>query len=238
MSFMGVPHANILAQLPNQIDLLINVDRHRGQYKMKIENDDTVETIVAKAMKGVPDHNRQLMYPAFISNVCQLDDLTCNVNLPYYFLQHFWLKQEREKDETNSARETQKLKNRLLQARKIIESQVKEMSDLEEKALLQRNEIKELQNVVKKLEHEKITKPAPVSKYDAKRVRKELDRLKSRNEHLESLAILHALEDSTDSFVVSLEGGGFDESESTSSSSEESSEKDDTPEGMADRKVT
>ena len=66
------------------------------------------------------------------------------------------LKQEREKDETNSARETQKLKNRLLQARKLIESQVKEMSDLEEKALLQRNEIKELQNVVKKLEHEKI----------------------------------------------------------------------------------
>merc|ERR1711991_85755 len=180
-------------------------------------------------MKGVPDHNRQLMYPAFISNVCQqllewtlhLDGIIKNVVKT--------LKQEREKDEINSARETQKLKNRLLQARKLIESQVKEMSDLEEKALLQRNEIKELQNVVKKLEHEKITKPAPVSKYDAKRVRKELDRLKSRNEHLESLAILHALEDSTDSFVVSLEGGGFDENESTSSSSEESSEKDETP---------
>ena len=58
---MGVPHGDILAQLPNQIDLLINVDRHRGQYKMKIESDDTVETIAAKAMKGVPDHQRQLM---------------------------------------------------------------------------------------------------------------------------------------------------------------------------------
>ena len=53
MSVMGVPHGDILAQLPNQIDLLINVDRHRGQYKMKVENDDTVESIVAKAMKGV-----------------------------------------------------------------------------------------------------------------------------------------------------------------------------------------
>ena len=71
---------------------------------MKIENDDTVETIVAKAMKGVPDHNRQLMYPAFISNVCQqllewtlhLDGIIKNVVKT--------LKQEREKDETNSAR--------------------------------------------------------------------------------------------------------------------------------------
>ena len=100
---------------------------------MKIESDDTVETIAAKAMKGVPDHQRQLMYPALISNICQqllewtlhLDDIIRKVVKS--------LKQEREKDEANSVRETQKLKNRLLQARKIIESQVKEMSDLEEK---------------------------------------------------------------------------------------------------------
>ena len=57
---------NILSNIPEQIDVVISVDRYRGQYKMKIENNDTVETITNRAMKGVDPHNRQLMYSAFI----------------------------------------------------------------------------------------------------------------------------------------------------------------------------
>ena len=122
---------NILSNIPEQIDVVISVDRYRGQYKMKIENNDTVETITNRAMKGVDPHNRQLMYSAFISGISQ-QFLEWTIHL--FELIHA-LKEEsnvlKDRKKKESDEKLAIMKKRLLQARGIIESQVREMDESE-----------------------------------------------------------------------------------------------------------
>ena len=156
---------------------------------MEVFSHDTVATLTERAMKGMDTHQRQLIYSAFISDISQ--------QLLQWTLTLFGEIQDMQGMQKDNHAMEKELKGKLVQACKVIDGQTKQ---LEEKDA----EIKRLQHVIEQMEEDKIKRPPPVDPMDARWVQKEMKRLRERNEQLEGLSIMYALEDNSDSHVVEI----------------------------------
>ena len=192
-----------MSNVPEHLTVRVTVNKNRGPFDLRLYEGDRLDLICERAMKGVPTQQQNVVYSAFVSGISQQ-------LLDWALMLHGRLK---ETGATND-----EYKKRFTDARRILTQQMAQINDKDK-------QIKQLKKTISDMEAQALIQPAPVSPMDAKWVKKEMERLRARNEQLEGLSIMYALEDNADSNIMELgDAYGVEGEESDYLSSSSSSE--------------